>query len=58
MEANGADIRKAAHTVHYLYFKSLEAANSAADDLPRRRIPGPPRASHAVTFHLEAMVRS
>jgi hypothetical protein len=33
MAAHGADMSKAAHTVHYLYFKSLEAANSAASEL-------------------------
>jgi hypothetical protein len=33
MAACGADLNKAAHTIHYLYFKSMEAASTAADEL-------------------------
>jgi hypothetical protein len=33
MAAHGADLSKAAHTIHYLYFKSMDAANSAAEEL-------------------------
>ena len=33
MASHGANLHKAAHTIHYLYFKSMDAANSAADEL-------------------------
>jgi hypothetical protein len=33
MKSHGANLTKPAHTIHYLYFKSLEAANSAAEQL-------------------------
>jgi hypothetical protein len=33
MRQHGADLRKAAHTIHYLYFPSRSAAESAAGDL-------------------------
>jgi hypothetical protein len=31
--SHGANMEKAAHTIHYLYFKSLSTANSAAEEL-------------------------
>jgi len=33
MASHGADLSKPAHTIHYLYFKTLENANAAADEL-------------------------
>ncbi|MFT3686689.1 MAG: ribonuclease E inhibitor RraB [Phycisphaerales bacterium] len=33
MASAGADLSKPAHTVHYLYFPSLQAADAAAADL-------------------------
>jgi hypothetical protein len=33
MASYGANLSKPAHTIHYLYFKSLDAANSAAEEL-------------------------
>lgn len=33
MRQCGADLTKPAHTLHYLYFRSLEAAQVAADEL-------------------------
>lgn len=33
MASHGANLSKAAHTIHYLYFKSMDAANSAAREL-------------------------
>ena len=33
MASHGADLSKPAHTIHYLYFKSIDNANSAAREL-------------------------
>ncbi|MDD2337285.1 MAG: ribonuclease E inhibitor RraB [Geobacteraceae bacterium] len=33
MASHGADLSKPAHTIHYLYFKSIEKAHSAAEEL-------------------------
>ncbi len=33
MASHGADLTKPAHTIHYLYFKSLDRANAAASEL-------------------------
>jgi hypothetical protein len=33
MASHGADLSKPAHTVHFLYFKTIDAANVAADEL-------------------------
>ena len=33
MRAHGADLNKPAHTIHYLYFKTIDAANTASDEL-------------------------
>jgi regulator of RNase E activity RraB len=33
MASHGADLDKPAHTIHYLYFKSLEGAEAAAQEL-------------------------
>jgi hypothetical protein len=33
MKAHGANLSTRAHTIHYLYFKSMDAANSAAAEL-------------------------
>ena len=33
MASHGADLSKPAHTIHYLYFKSMAAAEAAADEL-------------------------
>lgn len=33
MKSYGADLTKPAHTVHYLYFKSMESAGAAAAEL-------------------------
>ena len=35
MRAHGANLSKPAHTIHYLYFKSKAAAESAAAELER-----------------------
>jgi len=36
MTSYGADLRKPAHAIHYLYFKSKSLADSAAGDSSRR----------------------
>jgi hypothetical protein len=33
LAAHGSDLTKPAHTIHYLYFKTIDAANTAADEL-------------------------
>lgn len=33
MASYGADLAKPAHTIHFLYFQTLAAANAAADEL-------------------------
>jgi regulator of ribonuclease activity B len=33
MVSHGADLSKPAHTIHFLHFKTIEAANAAADEL-------------------------
>ncbi|HKQ49545.1 MAG TPA: ribonuclease E inhibitor RraB [Phycisphaerae bacterium] len=33
LAAHGSDLSKPAHTIHYLYFRSLDAAKSAAREL-------------------------
>ena len=33
MASHGADLSKPAHTIHFLYFKTIDAANAAADEL-------------------------
>ncbi len=33
LAAQGSDLSKPAHTIHYLYFKTLEAAGAAAQEL-------------------------
>lgn len=33
MRSHGADLSKPAHTIHFLYFRTIDAANAAADEL-------------------------
>src|SRR4051794_34736939 len=33
MAAHGSDLSKPAHTIHFLYFKTIDAASAAADEL-------------------------
>jgi hypothetical protein len=33
MRSHGADLSKPAHTIHFLYFKTIDAANAAAAEL-------------------------
>jgi hypothetical protein len=33
LASHGSDLSKPAHTIHFLYFKSMETAQSAADEL-------------------------
>src|SRR5512140_3199608 len=33
LASHGSDLSKPAHTIHYLYFKTLEAAGAAAEEL-------------------------
>ena len=33
MRSHGSDLSKPAHTIHYLYFKTIDAANTAAQEL-------------------------
>ena len=33
LKSHGADLAKPAHTIHFLYFKTPESANSAAEEL-------------------------
>jgi hypothetical protein len=33
LAAHGSDLTKPAHTIHFFYFKTIDAANAAADEL-------------------------
>lgn len=33
MRSHGSDMSKSAHTIHYFYFKTIDSANAAANDL-------------------------
>src|SRR5437016_2639903 len=35
LAAHGSDLTKPAHTIHFLYFKTMDAANAAAQELQR-----------------------